>query len=52
MERQNRTVERIIRAHIHKGVDDWVEAILLVDLCVNNAVADSTGVSPAAFMYG
>ena len=51
-ERQNHTVEYIIRALIHEGFDDWVEAIPLVELCVNNAVADSTGVSPAAFTYG
>ena len=37
---------------IHEGVDDWVEAIPLVELCVNNAVADSTGVLPAEFTYG
>ena len=41
-----------IRALIHEGVDDWVEAIPLVELCVNNAVADSTEVSPTAFTYG
>ena len=37
---------------IHEGVGDWVEAIPLIELCVNNAVADSTGVSPDAFMFG
>ena len=52
MERQNRTVEQIIRALIHEGVDDWVKAIPLSELCVNNAVADSSGVLPAAFTYG
>ena len=41
-----------MRALIHKGVDNWVEAIPLVELCINNAVLDSTGVSPAAFTYG
>ena len=49
---QHRTVELIIRALIHEGVDDWVEAIPLIELCVSRAVADSTGVSPAAFTYG
>ena len=44
MERQNCTVEQIIRALIHEGVDDWVKAIPLIELCVNNPVADSTGV--------
>ena len=52
MERQNRTVEQIIYALIHKGIDDWEEAIPLVELCVNNAVVDSTGVLPTAFTYG
>ena len=42
----------MIRALIHEGVDDWVEAIPLVELCANNAVADSTGVLPTAFTYG
>ena len=41
-----------MRDLIHEGVDDWVEAIPLVELCVNNAVADSTRVSPAAYTYG
>ena len=52
MECQNHNVEELICALIHEGADDWVEAIPLVDLCVNNAVADSTGVLPAAFIYG
>ena len=41
-----------MRGLIHEGVYDWVEAIPLVELCVNNAVADSTGVLPTAFTYG
>ena len=44
--------ETTVRALIHEGVDDWVEAIPLIELCVNNTVADSTGVSPTAFTYG
>ena len=41
-----------LHALIDKGIDDWVEAIPLVELCVNNAMVDSTVVSPAAFTYG
>ena len=52
MEKQYHTIELTIRAFIHKGFSNWVEAIPLVELCVNNAVADSTGVLPAAFTYG
>ena len=52
MELQNHTVEQTIHALIHEGIDNWVEAIPLVELCVNKAVVDSTGVLPAAFTYG
>ena len=52
MEGQNRNVKQIRHALIHESIDDWVEAIPLVELCVNNAVVNSTGVLPAAFMYG
>ena len=52
VKRQNRTIEQIIRALIHEGIDDWVKAIPLAEPCVNNTVAESTGVSPAAFMNG
>ena len=51
-ERQNHTIKKIIRALIHKGADDSVEAIPLIKLSVNNAVVDLTGILHAAFMYG
>ena len=39
-----------MRAPIHEGIDHWVEAIPLVELCVNNAVAELTQVLHAAFI--
>ena len=50
-EHQNRTVEQLIHDLICKGVDNWVEAIPLVELCVNNTVVDLARVLPAAFTY-
>ena len=52
MEHQNHTTKQIICVLIHEGIDNWVEVIPLVELCVNNTVADSTGVSPTALTYG
>ena len=52
MECQNHTIKYFICAFIYEGINDWVEAIPLAELCVNKATADSTGVLPAAFTYG
>ena len=41
-----------MHALIYEGVDNWVEIILLVELCVNNAATDLTGVSSATFACG
>ena len=51
MERQNRTIEQLVRALVYKGYN-WVECLTLVELALNNAVAESTGMSPAHVMYG
>ena len=40
-----------MRALAYKG-HNWVECLILVELALNNAVADSTGMSPAHVMYG
>ena len=31
---------------------NWVEGLTLVELALNNAMAESTGMSPAHVMYG
>ena len=36
----------------HEDVDDWVRALPLADLAINNSVNDSTGLSPAHIVYG
>ena len=40
-----------MRVLAYKGYN-WVECLMLVKLAVNNAVAESTGMSPAQIMYG
>ena len=45
-------MEQMLRALAHEGAKDWVKAIGPAELAINNAVADSTGVSPAYVVYG
>ena len=40
-----------MRALVYKGYN-WVECLILVELALNNAVAESTGMSPAHVTYG
>ena len=40
-----------MRALVYKGYN-WVECLMLVELALKNAVAESTGMSPAHVMYG
>ena len=50
-ERQNHTIEQLVRALAYEGYN-WVECWTLVELAWNNAVAESTGMSPAHVTYG
>ena len=50
-ERQNCTIEQLVRALAYKGYN-WVECLMLVELALNNVVAESTGMSPAHVTYG
>ena len=50
-ERQNRMIEQLVRALAYKGYN-WAECLMLVELALNNAVAESTGMSPAHVTYG
>ena len=40
-----------MRALVYEGYN-WVECLTLIELALNNAVAESTGMSPAHIMYG
>ena len=44
-------IEQLVRALAYEGYN-WVECLTLVELALNNAVAESTGMSPAHVMYG
>ena len=44
-------IEQLVRVLAYKGYN-WVECLTLMELALNNAVAESTGMSPAHVMYG
>ena len=37
---------------VHEGIGNWVEALPLTELTINNSVSDSTGCSPFHIVYG
>ena len=41
----------MIRALAYKG-KNWLECVPMVELVMNSAVAEATGMSPAYFMFG
>ena len=41
----------MIRALAYEG-KNWLECVPMVELVVNSAVAEATGMSPAYFMFG
>ena len=51
-ERHNRTIEQVVRAVGHEHGLSWLEMISLVEMIMNNAVIDSTCMSPAFILYG
>ena len=51
-EHWNWTVEQVVFCLSHEGVDDWVCALPLGELAINNSVNDSTGLSTAHIVYG
>ena len=51
-EGQNWTVEQVVCCLSHESVDDWVRALPLAKLAINNSVNDSTRLSPAHIIYG
>ena len=52
MERHNCTIEQVVRVLGHEQGLDWLQAIPLVEMSLNNAVNDSTCMSPAYISYG
>ena len=52
MESHNRSIEQVVRALGHEHGLSWLEAIPLVEMTLNNAVNDSTRMSPAFISYG
>ena len=44
-------IEQVIRALAYEG-KNWLECLQMVELVVNSAVAEVTGISPAYFMFG
>ena len=45
-------VEQIVCCLIYEGVTDWVAALLLTELTINNGVNDRNGYLPAHIIYG
>ncbi|KAI0992602.1 hypothetical protein K3495_g15583, partial [Podosphaera aphanis] len=51
-ERVNASVEQYLRAFVNYHQDDWVEWLPLAEFAGNNAVSETTGVSPFFANYG
>ena len=50
-EHHNCKIDQLVRALAHKEYN-WVECLMLVELVLNNAEAELTGMSPAHVTYG
>ena len=50
-DRQNYMIEQLVRARIYKGYN-LAECLMLVELALNNIMAELSGMSPAHVMYG
>ena len=37
---------------VYEGSTDWLHAIPMMELAINNSIQDSTGLSPAYIVYG
>lgn len=51
-ERQNRTLEEMLRARINFQQDDWDEHLAAAELAFNNSIHASTGFTPFYLNYG
>ena len=51
MEHQNCTIKQLVRALAFEDYN-WIECLTLMELALNNAVADLTSMSPAHVTYG
>ena len=52
MEQYNQTIQPVVQALGHEHGLNWLEAIPLVEMTLNNAVNDSMRMSPAFILYG
>ena len=48
---QNHTIEQLVRVLAYK-VYSWVDCLTLIELALNNAMAELSGMSPAHVTYG
>ena len=51
-ERENQTLETILRCFVNYQQDDWVDYLHFAEFAINNAVNVSTGYSPFFINYG
>ena len=52
MERHNQTIEQVVQALGHKHGLNWLEAVQIVEMTLNNAVNDSMHTLPAFILHG
>ena len=51
-ERQNRTLEEMLRAYVSARQDDWDECLAAAEIAYNNSIQASTGATPFFLNYG
>ena len=51
-ERQNRTLEQYLRAHVNYHQDDWDKYLTSAEIAYNNSINASTGFTPYYLNYG
>jgi hypothetical protein len=51
-ERQNRTLEDMLRAYVNYHRDDWDQHLVAAEIAHNNSQQASTGFSPYFLNYG
>ena len=42
----------MLRCLIHEGTPDWINALPIAELAINNSVSDATQLSPFYVVYG
>ena len=44
-------MEQNIHCKVHKGSTDWLHAIPMLELAINNSIQDTAGLSPVYTVY-